>query len=218
MFDSKTGQDMDLYSSTADRSIFAAVVDQKKNPSVKIPEVFYPSSIQEVLHRIEGKSPDFEGYVLSFCDGASRNDIVRLKVKSSRYLTIVKARQEADNDQSIALGSMTDSKSLETLKSFMKDDATRDKMDQMFTIYHQLLSDAVEFYKTHIEVARPQYHKVVSREPRNLHGLYYILKDKFPSGLLDKTKLVEFISGNIDLKKKLSLIVTERFDRFDGVK
>ena len=46
-----------------------------------VPEVFYPSSIEQVYYEISKKPKDFEGYVLCY-------NTLRMKVKSESYITL----------------------------------------------------------------------------------------------------------------------------------
>ncbi len=53
--------------------------------SVRKPEVFYPSCIEEIYERLKTKTPDFEGYVLSYKE---ENKIFRMKIKQESYIAL----------------------------------------------------------------------------------------------------------------------------------
>jgi len=61
------------------------IFELKLPDTIHRPETFKPSSIDEVHERISKKSPDFEGYVLSY---SQNNEVKRIKVKSKSYVEL----------------------------------------------------------------------------------------------------------------------------------
>ena len=56
--------------------------------TVKTPEILHPSSIDELYAQLKTKSPDFEGYVLSYLDPIDGKTAHRMKLKQESYVSL----------------------------------------------------------------------------------------------------------------------------------
>lgn len=66
--------------------------------NIKLPEMFYPKSIDEVDDRLKTKSPDFEGYVFSI---VIDNIVRRMKYKTPSYVSLHHAINKQFNMEDI---------------------------------------------------------------------------------------------------------------------
>lgn len=69
----------DLYSKRADLGL---------PDTIKTPEILHPSSIDALYAQFKTKSPDFEGYVLSYLDPIDGKTVHRMKLKQESYVSL----------------------------------------------------------------------------------------------------------------------------------
>lgn len=68
--------------------LYSKLSDLGLPDTIKTPEILRPTSIEVLYAQLKTKSPDFEGYVLSYLDHTDGKTVHRMKLKQESYVTL----------------------------------------------------------------------------------------------------------------------------------